>query len=95
MSSTLFVVPEDKMLEWETWPGAVTFTQPVKGVFGRVLCDTDGSIGDPTGFSPETALQIVEQCKALTNKRLGDARGLDKVRRWAAAGQRLYAVWRH
>lgn len=93
MSSTLFVVPEgEHELDWNEWPGAATFKLPIKGVFGRVLCDTDGTIGDPTYLSPETALEILAQCEPQWP---GDEKNIAKVRKWAEAGKMLFAVWQH
>ena len=88
MTSTLHITPIGHR-------GEVTFKMPVKSVFGRVLCDTDGSTGYPTEFGPATALRIVEECNALTGLEPGDARDLDKVRRWAAAGYTMLADWVH
>lgn len=92
MSSTLFVVPIEHQLDWEEWRGAATFILPIKGVFGRALCGTDGTIGDPTEFGPDKALEILAQCKPQWP---GDKKDLDKVRRWAVSGKTLFAVWRH
>ncbi len=66
--------------------------QPVKGVFGRMLCDTDGSIGDPTEFDAERALEIIAECERLA---IDDQNDLEKVRRWAEQGKALFAVWQH
>ncbi len=90
MSSRLYVVPVEHAHDFDTWRGAATFILPVKGVFGRVLCDTDGTIGDPTVFSAEVALEILSKCEP---KWPGDARDLDKVRRWASAGKQMLATW--
>ncbi len=92
MSSRLYIVPVEHAHDAETWRGAATFTLPVKGVFGRELCDTDGTIGDPTEFDPDRALEILAKCEPCHP---GDAHKLDKVRRWAAAGKTLFAVWQH
>lgn len=75
--------------------GEVTFVGPVKSVFGGVLCDTDGSIGYPTEFGPETAIDIVNQCRSLVGLLPGDERDLDRVMQWASAGYRLFADWQH
>lgn len=92
MSSRLYVVPADHSHEFDTWSGAATFIMPIKSVFGRMLCDTDGTIGYPTFFSSARALEILRECEPHWP---GDARDLDKVRRWAAAGKELYADWVH
>lgn len=88
MSSTLHISPIGHR-------GEVTFVLPIKAVFGKVLCDTDGTIGYPTEFGPETALEIVDRCKALSGTYPGDASKLNKVRRWALAGYQLFANWQH
>ena len=92
MSSKLYIVPEDHAYEAFEWNGAATFILPIKGVFGRELCDTDGTIGYPTHFTAERALEILAKCEPRWP---GDARDLDKVRRWALAGWDLYADWQH
>lgn len=92
MSSRLYVVPTDHAHDFDTWKGAATFIAPIKSVFGRVLCNTDGSIGYPTHFSAETALEILEQCEPRWS---GDAHNVAKVRRWAESGLDLYADWVH
>lgn len=95
MTSTLYVVPVEHSSEAEEWSGAAKFIGGIKGVFGRVLCDTDGSIGDPTEFSPETALTILSELEPYEPKWPGDGRDLAKVRKWAEAGKRLFVVWQH
>lgn len=96
MSSTLYIVPAEHALDAFEWRGAVTFKLPVKTVFGRVLCDTDGSIGYPTEFSPETALQIIDQCQEITDRLAPeDLKDLAKIKKWAEQGKRLYADWQH
>ena len=95
MTSTLYVVPEDHAHEAFEWPEAATFKLPVKGVFGRVLCDTDGTIGDPSWMSPDTALEIVEECEKLDHLYTSDPKDLAKIKKWATAGKHLFADWRH
>lgn len=92
MSSVLFIVPAEHAPDYETWRGAVTFIGRIKGIFGRELCDTDGSIGYPTEFGPEQALAILQKCEPEYGS---DSKDLMKVQRWAKAGKRLFAVWRH
>lgn len=95
MTSTLFICPAEESFDWEeSW---VHFGQPVKGVFGRILCDTDGSIGDPSEFSADTAFEILAECERIPSSSLyrTDAKKLRQVRMWAEEGRRLYAVWRH
>ena len=75
--------------------GLVRFALPVKGVFGRVLCDTDGTIGYPTEFDPKTALAIVKECEKLERLDPGDRRRLEQVRSWAAQDWHLFATWVH
>ena len=89
MTSTLFIVPDDKDSEWA---GAATFKMPVKSVFGRALCDTDGSIGYPTNFTAVEALEILKECKP---DGAHDVKQLAKVRKWAEAGKNLFATWKH
>lgn len=74
--------------------GEVTFIAPIKAVFGRVLCDTDGSVGYPTVFDAETALRIVAECESLCTWP-GDKQDLEKVKRWAQRGHELFADWSH
>ena len=88
VSSRLCIVPADHAHEFDTWEGAATFILPIKGVFGRELCGTDGTIGYPTFFDSARALEIVAKCEPRWP---GDARDLDKVRRWALLGKQLYA----
>lgn len=88
MSSTLHVIPIGRR-------GEVTFVLPIKGVFGRVLCDTDGTVGYPTEVQPETALAIVSECEALTGLYPGDMKDLRRVRRWAERGLTMLAYWVH
>lgn len=88
MSSRVHVIPVGHR-------GEVSFILPVKAVFGRVLCDTDGTIGCPTEFDSETALKILSECDTLTGLYPGDRRDLDRVRRWALAGWTMLADWQH
>ena len=88
MSSLVYVAPIGGRTQ-------VRFTLPVKGVFGRVLCDTDGTIGYPTEFGPETALTIVSKCEGWPDLSERDRRRLRLVRRWAERGDRLFANWVH
>lgn len=97
MSSRLYVVPDDHSFDADEWSGAATFILPIKGVFGQMLCGTDGTIGDPTTFSAERALEIVVECEKIDPKHLypRDKKDLAKVRRWAEQGKDLFAVWKH
>ena len=88
MSSTLHISPVGHR-------GHVTFILPVKGVFGRVLCDTDGTIGYPTEFGPETTFRIVAECERLSGLWPNDAKRLERVRSWAQRGWSLFADWVH
>lgn len=88
MTSTLHIMPIGHK-------GEVTFKAPVKGVFGRVLCDTDGSFGYPTEFGPATALTIIAKCRKLSELHPRDVRDLDTVSRWARNGWTMFADWQH
>ena len=75
----------------------VHFVQPVKGVFGRMACDTDGSVGDTMVLDPPQLLAIIDKCDQIDGDRLSDAAraGLAKVRGWAESGQPVFIEWRH
>ncbi len=91
MSSTLHITPI-----WGQRPAQpVVFGLPIKSVFGRRLCDTDGSIGFATQFSAETALEIVDECRTILTLTASDSRKLAQVRKWALAGNELFAEWIH
>ena len=74
----------------------VHFVQPIKGVFGRRACDTDGSIGYTTLMDPEDALPALVECEALGARITDDDRiGLAKVRGWVESGETVFLEWRH
>ena len=96
MTSTLFIVRGEDALVGELPDTRVAaFAVPIKSVFGRRLCDTDGSIGYPTWVQPAQALEIVAEAERLSNLNGHERAELAKVRKWAEAGHELFADWVH
>lgn len=88
MSSVVFIHPIGRSCQ-------IRFHQPVKGVIGKVLCGTDGSIGYTTEFVPALALLIVNHCEQWKDLSVRDRRRLRMLRHWAERGYGLMAYWVH
>ena len=71
-----------------------TFKLPVKALFGRKFCGTDGSIGCVAYVSDREMIETVDECRALglsadENKRL------DKLEPAALGGYHFRIEWEH
>lgn len=88
MTSVVYVAPTGRDVQ-------VAFHLPLKCVLGRMLCDTDGSIGYPTLFGGDLAREVLEACEALQGLDERDKRRLRMMRLWIERGDTLFANWVH
>jgi hypothetical protein len=94
MTSTLIVYKKDADFRGER--EIAHFKVPIKAVFGRKFCDTDGSIGYNTDVSDRQMIEAVDECRGLTN--ILDAReraDLDKLEAAALGGFHFRIEWVH
>jgi hypothetical protein len=92
MTSTLYVFKKDADQLGERM--VATFKLPVKYVFGRRFCDTDGSIGYNTDVTDREMIEVVDECR-LSKLDARDLCDLEKLETAALGGFHFWIEWRH
>lgn len=95
MTSTLIVYKKDADGRGER--EIAHFKVPIKAVFGRKFCDTDGSIGYNTDVSDRQMIETVDECRADCGPQLDfqEKRSLARLESAALKGHHFRIEWQH